>query len=78
MAEYQLTATEDGVRRVSDGAYIPCEELNLDWLAYQDWLTGGGVPEPYTPPPETKAESPYVTREQFEALQKRIENLERG
>jgi hypothetical protein len=30
------------VRRVSDGAYIPADEGNADYLAYLAWVAGGG------------------------------------
>ena len=61
MAGYQLTET-DAVIRNSDGAFIPNDEGNRDWIEYQAWLEGGGVPDPYMPP-----ETPPPTQEQ-EAL----------
>lgn len=42
MAEYQLVAA-GGVKR--GGAFIPDDDGNKDWRAYQAWLTGGGVPD---------------------------------
>jgi len=50
MAEYQLTNT-NSVIRTSDGATIPNDDGNRDWVEYQDWLSGGGVPDPYVEPP---------------------------
>jgi hypothetical protein len=52
MAEYQLTATDQAVIRTADGAFIPNDPANRDWLEYQDWLAAGGVPDPYVPPPD--------------------------
>jgi len=49
MAEYQLTDTAIVVR-TADQAYIPNDEGNRDWIEYQAWLEGGGVPDPYVPP----------------------------
>ena len=50
MAEYQLT-TENTVIRTVDGAIIPNDPANRDWVEYQEWLADGGVPDPYVPPP---------------------------
>ncbi|WP_063685504.1 hypothetical protein [Bradyrhizobium stylosanthis] len=52
MAEYRLTETDQMVIRTADGAYIPNDDGNRDWQAYQQWLADGGVPDPYVPPPE--------------------------
>jgi hypothetical protein len=51
MAEYQLTATENSVIRTEDGACIPNDPANRDWIEYQNWLSLGNVPDPYVPPP---------------------------
>lgn len=51
MSEYQLTAT-DAVIRTADGATIPNDPDNRDWIEYQDWLDDGGVPDPYVKPPK--------------------------
>jgi hypothetical protein len=49
MADYQLTAT-DSVIRTEDGACIPADPANRDWVEYQQWLADGGVPDPVKPP----------------------------
>jgi hypothetical protein len=49
MADYQLTDT-DIVIRTEDGASIPDDPDNRDWQQYQQWLTDGGVPDPYIAP----------------------------
>ena len=47
MSTYALTAT--GVTRLEDGANIPNDPANADWVVYQAWQTGGGVPRPLQP-----------------------------
>jgi hypothetical protein len=42
---YQLALTS-GVKRLSDGAFIPADNGNRDWIAYQAWLAAGNAPEP--------------------------------
>jgi len=44
MADYKLSS--GGVRRASDGAFIPDDPRNRDWVAYQEWLTAGNLPDP--------------------------------
>ena len=58
MAEYQLTATDSTVIRTEDGACIPNDPANRDWIEYQQWLAAGGVPDPYVPPPEPEPPPP--------------------
>jgi len=60
MADYQLTDT-DSVIRTADGALIPNDPANRDWVEYQAWLDDGGVPDPYVPPPQVP---PTPTSEQ--------------
>jgi hypothetical protein len=54
MADYQLaTPDADGpVLRTADGASIPADPANRDWVEYQNWLALGNTPDPYVPPPE--------------------------
>lgn len=50
MADYQLTATSV-VLRIVDGAFIPEDPMNADWVEYQEWLAVPNVPDPYVVPP---------------------------
>jgi len=43
---YTLLTASEGVRRDTDGATIPADPGNLDWLAYQAWLIAGNTPTP--------------------------------
>jgi hypothetical protein len=55
MALYKLLSF--GVLRTSDGACIPADLRNTDYLAYGDWLTAGNVPDPAdVPVPLTAAQ----------------------
>jgi hypothetical protein len=40
---YRLTASSSVVR-LSDGACIPADPGNADWLAYQQWRAAGNTP----------------------------------
>jgi hypothetical protein len=62
MSEYQLTATENSVIRTEDGACIPNDDANRDWVEYQQWLEGGGVPDPYVEP---EVPPPVASNEQM-------------
>lgn len=41
--KYKLSG--DGVKRI-DGACIPNDTGNKDWMAYQEWLDEGNTPDP--------------------------------
>lgn len=55
---YTLTAGETILRDV-DGAFIPPDSANNDYVEYLKWLEEGNTPNPYVPPP-----SPELTPEQ--------------
>lgn len=45
MAEnYKWITFSKVVQRLSDGAFIPNDLGNKDWLSFQIWLTGGNTP----------------------------------
>ena len=39
------------VVKVTDGvtSFVPMDEANSDWQAYQEWLAEGNTPEPWPP-----------------------------
>lgn len=47
---YRLTSGNT-IIRLSDGAFIPRDSRNSDYLAFQKWLDEGNTPDPPTPPP---------------------------
>lgn len=60
---YQLTTTSN-ICRLDDGAMIPADERNSDYVNYLAWVTAGNVPEPLSAPPVVVPHS--VTR--FQAM----------
>lgn len=55
MKMFKLIDAKGAVQRVSDGAMIPEDEQNTDWLGYKEWLKSD-QPEAYTPPPPAPRE----------------------
>jgi len=49
---YRLTSGT-AVIRETDGAAIPADPANADYIAYQTWLAAGNTPDPYVAPPAT-------------------------
>lgn len=52
MAAYQLLASNTGVLRTADNAYVPDDPGNRDWVTYQAWLKAGNTADP-VPQPST-------------------------
>jgi hypothetical protein len=55
----------EGIRRVSDGAFIPEDARNADWIAYTKWLAEGNTPadaDPVPVPQPTVAKRPAIMR----------------
>jgi hypothetical protein len=50
---YQL-AEHNTVHRLSDNAYIPKDDRNVDYQQYQQWLAAGNAPLPAPAPPPAK------------------------
>ena len=56
MSDYVLTESNNGIVRISDGAFIPTDMGNVDYINYLNWLDANNTPDPYvppTPPPAT-------------------------
>ena len=47
---YQLIS-DNTVRRLSDGAWVPVDPRNCDYQAFQKWIGEGNIPEPAPEPP---------------------------
>jgi hypothetical protein len=43
---YQLTRTENQVKRIADNTFIPFDPANNDYQAYLAWVAEGNTPEP--------------------------------
>jgi hypothetical protein len=48
---YQQTSS-NGIRRLTDNAFIPFDPSNTDYQAYLAWLSEGNVPTPADQPTE--------------------------
>lgn len=47
MAEYKLTQDDNVILRVVDNAFIPKDESNKDYQEYLEWVSNGGIPDPF-------------------------------
>lgn len=67
---YQLTATTNTIKRLSDGAIIP-ENITLnDWAEYQDWLRiPNNAPLPVTPPSKEEIWAKIKAKRDFLTLE---------
>jgi hypothetical protein len=58
---YSLIANSTAVRRDADGATIPNDPNNYDWLAYQAWLAAGDTPTPVPSPTQAQLAASLVS-----------------
>jgi hypothetical protein len=49
---YQLI-DQNTVQRLSDNAFIPFDNQNVDYVAYLEWLAEGNVPTPADQPEQS-------------------------
>ena len=46
---YKLTYDKNMVQRLSDSAFIPLDEANIDYQEYLKWVAEGNTAEEYIP-----------------------------
>lgn len=46
---YTIVGNNECVRRTSDGAIIPIDFNNRDYIEFNDWMSKGNVAQPYVP-----------------------------
>ena len=69
---YQLTASTS-IKRISDGAFIPPDPGNRDFVEYTAWLADGNTPLPAPEPPAPPA--PLTPAEKLAAAGLTVEDL---
>ncbi|MCC7681865.1 hypothetical protein [Janthinobacterium sp. FW305-128] len=47
---YTIAEEANIIIRESDGAFIPMDCQNLDYIKYMEWLADGGVPKQFEAP----------------------------
>ena len=66
----------NGVLRLDDGANIPDDPLNQDWIAYQAWLSQGNTPVAADPLPNPVAQDLQSRRwELYPSIQDQLDAL---
>jgi hypothetical protein len=63
------------IQRDEDGAFVPFDEANIDYVEYLAWLDEGNEPTPYTPPATTLPETVPV-EDRVATLEEQVANLE--
>jgi len=69
---YKLTKT--GVQRLSDMAFIPEAEGNINWKQYKKWIAKGNTPDPEFTQAELDQQAANVA-EKAQKVQDMIDNL---
>lgn len=62
-----------GITRIADGAFIPPDPGNIDWVDYQNWLKAGNTPLPAPPLPPDPA--PLTVTEKLAAAGLTLDEL---
>ena len=55
---YQLT--NSGIKRLSDSAFIPIDNANVDYQAFLAWLAQGNTAQPKDPPSKAELNAPAL------------------
>jgi hypothetical protein len=63
MADYKIAG--EGVMRRRDGAFIPPSDDNMDWQAYQKWVSDGNEADPEFTPEEITENTKHEARQQI-------------
>jgi hypothetical protein len=69
---YKLTNSLSIIIRITDGACIPADPLNVDYAAYQVWLGNGNTPEPADVPDKKSLAQQQIAQLESQQLLPRI------
>lgn len=77
MAAYQESRNQNGylvgVKRASDGAFVPADDANIDYQAYKAWVVSGNSPDP-----DPKFTIDAIREHQWELVKAQRDNRKSG